>query len=157
MSTAQQNHLVFLVTLLKLVWLMKSSCRGEEAHYPNNSIITFGMILKTHRKEKKNQQCKRLEGLGSAAQGKHTKHWAWMLLLSWYLWPASILFHTLENTLNTHAQKGTWELGCQCHQLRINYLKNHMQFHKTRVVGQSYILTVFRRSRLTKAAPKSVW
>lgn len=32
---------------------MKSSCRGEEAHYPNNSIITFGMILKTHRKEKK--------------------------------------------------------------------------------------------------------
>lgn len=31
---------------------MKSSCRGEEADYPNNSIIKFGMILKMHRKEK---------------------------------------------------------------------------------------------------------
>lgn len=52
---------------------MKSSCRGEEADYPNNSIIKFGMILKMHRKEKKNQ-FKRLEGLRSAARGKHTKY-----------------------------------------------------------------------------------
>lgn len=54
---------------------MKSSCRGEGADYPNNSIIKFEMILNKHRKKnQKKQQGKRLEGLRSAAQSKHTKH-----------------------------------------------------------------------------------
>lgn len=35
---------------------MKSSCKGERADYPNDSIIKFEMILKKHRKKKKKKK-----------------------------------------------------------------------------------------------------
>lgn len=119
LSKAQQNHQVFLVTLFKLVWLMKSSCRGEGADYP---IIKFETISKTEEKKPQNQNRVRDLKVWEVQHHVSTPNTggAWVLLLSWYLWPMSIPFHTLDNTLNRNAQKGTWELGCQCHQPRIN-------------------------------------
>lgn len=128
LSRAQQNHPVFLqVTLLKLGWLMKSSCRGEGVDYPNNSIIKLEMILKRHRKKKNQQQKKNRVRDLKIWEVQHmvstANTGAWVLLLSWYLWPMSTLFYTLDNTLNRHVQKGTWEQGCVISWEKIKHVK----------------------------------
>lgn len=155
LSKAQQNHQVFLVTLFKLVWLMKISCRGEGADYP---IIKFETISKKEEKTPKIKQSKRLKGLRSAAPRKHTKYWR-SLGAPAQLVPLANghpISYFRKQCPKRHLRTG---VSVSSAKNKSSIWKNyfHMQFHKARAVGQPYLLTMFRRRRLTKAGPKPVW